>query len=307
VAARRDPIREWRDGFARGMHSIDFEPAPEVPFHASVVPILHGVRTRLSAGFTFRDDELVKDGGGDSFSLVLSRSKNLEVAQLGHEVRLGHGDATLLHVGETGHVGSNADFEFVVQMIPYAEVVARGACLDGAVAQRLPAQTEALQLLRSCVHSLERRKLPLSEEASEVAHRHIVDLAALAFSSHARLGESGLSAVASARLDTAIEHIATRFHEPGLTAAAVAQRQGISPRYLQRLLETSGTSFTQRVTELRLQRAFMLLNEASGDAGLIIDIALQAGFSDISQFNRLFRARFGDTPSAVRARRRAQE
>jgi hypothetical protein len=46
VAARRDPIREWRDGFARGMHSIDFAPAPDVPFHASVVPILHGVRTR---------------------------------------------------------------------------------------------------------------------------------------------------------------------------------------------------------------------------------------------------------------------
>jgi AraC-like DNA-binding protein len=307
VAARRDPIREWRDGFARGMHSIDFEPAPEVPFHASVVPILHGVRTALSAGFTFRDEELVKDRGGDSFSLVLSRSKVLEVAQLGHEVRLGHGDATLLHVGETGHVGSNADFEFIVQMIPYAEVAARGACLDGAVARRLPAQTEALQLLRSCVHSLERRKLPLSEQASEVAHRHIVDLAALAFTSHARLGETGLSAVASARLDAAIEHIATRFQEPGLTAAAVALSQGVSPRYLQRLLETSGTTFTQRVTELRLQRAFTLLNEASDGAGRIVDVALAAGFSDISQFNRLFRARFGDTPSAVRAHRRAKE
>jgi AraC-like DNA-binding protein len=33
----------------------------------------------------------------------------------------------------------------------------------------------------------------------------------------------------------------------------------------------------------------------------ICDIALQAGFSDISHFNRLFRARFGDTPSGVRA------
>jgi hypothetical protein len=36
---------------------------------------------------------------------------------------------------------------------------------------------------------------------------------------------------------------------------------------------------------------------APADAGRIV--ALQAGFSDISQFNRLFRARFGDTPSAV--------
>ena len=32
----------------------------------------------------------------------------------------------------------------------------------------------------------------------------------------------------------------------------------------------------------------------------ICDIALQAGFSDISHFNRLFRSRFGGTPSDVR-------
>ncbi|MBP0112132.1 protein of unknown function [Bradyrhizobium vignae] len=32
------------------------------------------------------------------------------------------------------------------------------------------------------------------------------------------------------------------------------------------------------------------------------DIALVAGFSDVSYFNRLFRARFGDTPREVRRR-----
>jgi AraC-like DNA-binding protein len=31
---------------------------------------------------------------------------------------------------------------------------------------------------------------------------------------------------------------------------------------------------------------------------------LQAGFSDISHFNRLFRSRFGDTPKGVRAQAR---
>ena len=62
----------------------------------------------------------------------------------------------------------------------------------------------------------------------------------------------------------------------------------------------SGTSFTERVTELRLQRAYTLLTEASESKSRISDIALQAGFSDISHFNRLFRSRFGDTPKGVR-------
>jgi len=56
------------------MHSIDFKPVPGAPFHASVTPILHGVRTALSPGFTFRDNELVRDTGAAAFSLVLSRS-----------------------------------------------------------------------------------------------------------------------------------------------------------------------------------------------------------------------------------------
>jgi hypothetical protein len=76
----------------------------------------------------------------------------------------------------------------------------------------------------------------------------------------------------------------------------VARSQGISPRYLQRLLETAETSFTERVNELRLQRALALLLEAG-----------KRRISDISHFNRLFRARFGDTPSGVRAQRQTLE
>jgi AraC-like DNA-binding protein len=47
---------------------------------------------------------------------------------------------------------------------------------------------------------------------------------------------------------------------------------------------------------------FTLLTRAHDDERRICDIALQAGFSDISHFNRLFRARFGDTPKDARAR-----
>jgi Helix-turn-helix domain len=55
--------------------------------------------------------------------------------------------------------------------------------------------------------------------------------------------------------------------------------QGISPRYLQRLFEKSGTSFTAHTNELRLQRAFTLLTGARDDERRICDIALQTGFS----------------------------
>jgi len=58
------------------------------------------------------------------------------------------------------------------------------------------------------------------------------------------------------------------------------------------------------VNELRLQQALKLLSESGGGAQRISDIALQVGFSDVSHFNRLFRARFGDSPRNVRFARR---
>jgi AraC-like DNA-binding protein len=65
-------------------------------------------------------------------------------------------------------------------------------------------------------------------------------------------------------------------------------------------LEGAGTSFTDHVNELRLQQAFALLTEPRGRRRRISDIAMEAGFSDVSYFNQLFRARFGNTPSGVR-------
>src|SRR5207237_792230 len=175
---------------------------------------------------------------------------------------------------------------------------------DDTVMQRLPWRSEVLQLLRAYVRSLERGRLGGWMEGRETIRRHIFDLVALAISSQGAMGESSVSAVCAARLAAILDHIAAHFHEPELSLAAVAEAQGISPRYLHHLIETTGKSYTQHVNELRLQKAFTLLSQARGRERRISDIALEAGFSDLSHFNRLFRSRFGDTPSGVRGRPR---
>ena len=129
---------------------------------------------------------------------------------------------------------------------------------------------------------------------------HIHDLIALAFGARGDTKEQGLGALAAARLAAVLGDIETGFAQPDLVAEKVARRHGISSRYLRHLLEASGKSFKARVNELRLQRAFALLIERGGGKRRITEVALEAGFSDISHFNRLFRARFGDTPTGVR-------
>jgi AraC-like DNA-binding protein len=306
VVAQLDPIRVWREEYARRWLKIDFEPLSDAPFHASFEPILVGmriVRAAFSPGVTFRDEEMVKDGD-DAFGLMIAQSGDLEITHQGRDLRLGHGDAALLHVRATGSVGSRQNFGYISVLIPEPEFATRGARPGDALMHHLPRRSEVLQLLRGYLRSLERSRFSGSAEGRDTIRRHIIDLAALALTPHGAVGESGLSAVVAARLSSALDHIAACFQNPELGVAAVAHSQGISQRYLQRLMETSGTSFTARVTELRLQRAFALLGEPG--PGRISDIALEAGFSDISHFNRLFRARFGDTPGGVRAQAAAR-
>jgi hypothetical protein len=98
MAMQRDPVREWREQYARWCLDVDFEPSPSAAFYASVKPIfpeLHITQAALSPGFLFRDDDLIRDGN-DSFEFIVAQSGKLNVTQQGRDIRLGTGDATIM-------------------------------------------------------------------------------------------------------------------------------------------------------------------------------------------------------------------
>ena len=305
MAAKVDAIKAWREDVGRRFLRLDFKPYGDTPFHASTVALpiqgLRVVQRAMSPGMTFRDTELINDGNDafrDPDCAVLRRGGlPARVAAVAWPWRC-YGPPCR----HPGSVGGARAFRVTSILCPRAELTERGVRPETTLGRRVPASSEALRLLRSYLRSLEGAKPADWPEASDLACRHILDLSALALEEFGRVGESELGAVAAARLAMALKHIAACFTEPGLSVEAVAGRQQVSARYLQRLLEQSGTSFTSHITELRLQKALALLTEPN--SGRIVDVALKAGFNDVSHFNRLFRARFGDTPSGVRARGR---
>ena len=108
--------------------------------------------------------------------------------------------------------------------------------------------------------------------------------------------------VRTARLQTVLDRLAHDAAEPGLDPARLAERLGLSVRYLHRLLEPTGRSFSEHLLACRLERAAAMLRDPDLGHLRIGIIATKAGFSDISHFNRSFRHAFGDTPYGVRVR-----
>jgi AraC-like DNA-binding protein len=118
-----------------------------------------------------------------------------------------------------------------------------------------------------------------------------------------RRGVSG--GLRAARLNAIKADILAHLGTRGLSLDAVAKRQSISPIYVRKLFDSEDTSFTQFVLGERLARAHRLLSDPRLGDRTIAALALEAGFGDLSYFNRAFRRRYGAAPSDVRAAARS--
>jgi AraC family transcriptional regulator len=102
---------------------------------------------------------------------------------------------------------------------------------------------------------------------------------------------------AEARVTRAVRMI-DRHPDAALSLARLAREAGLSPYYFLRTFERlTGITPHQYVRRARLREAAMRLVTRSWN---VLDIALDSGFGDVSNFNRAFRTEFGVTPRVFR-------
>jgi AraC family transcriptional regulator len=93
--------------------------------------------------------------------------------------------------------------------------------------------------------------------------------------------------------------------EPGLSLTELASEVGMSPfHFLRMFRQIVGMTPYQFILHTRLHRAAVRLRRSQE---AVSSIALEAGFGDLSTFNRRFRRVMGLSPSAYRARKSPPE
>ncbi|MHA7243783.1 helix-turn-helix transcriptional regulator [Paeniglutamicibacter antarcticus] len=85
-----------------------------------------------------------------------------------------------------------------------------------------------------------------------------------------------------------------------MCAAAVAAAVGISERHLSRIFAEAGESLGSDFRERRLQLATEILTGPAHGSMPVGRISRELGFASQSCFPRVFKARFGITPLALR-------
>jgi len=254
-----------------------------------------------------RTPHAVKSDGNDAFVFVLNRHPSrMLLAQNGQEVLLKPLGAGLVTNAEPGEFLGDPHNAWNALTLPSARLRELVPHPEDHLAMPLDPNNASLLLLRQYVDIVAAFDGVENEPAlADYIGRTVSDLIALILSANGRATETALMrGLRLARVETILADIRAGFADPKYSPSSVAMKLGVSVRYVQDLLHETGVSFTERVMELRLQKARQMLE--CGDHGNrpITDIAFAAGFGDISHFNRCFRGRFGASPTQYRVRKK---
>jgi AraC-like DNA-binding protein len=99
----------------------------------------------------------------------------------------------------------------------------------------------------------------------------------------------------------ALHDLVASLGDTDLSLTVLAARHRCTPRYVQRLFDDAGETFTDYVLSQRLARAHRMLSNPLRAGEKIASVAYDVGFNDLSHFNRAFRRRYGETQSEVRS------
>jgi AraC family transcriptional activator of tynA and feaB len=97
-----------------------------------------------------------------------------------------------------------------------------------------------------------------------------------------------------------LDYIDRHTDDPELGAATLATKFHCSPRYVHKLFSTTGRSVGEHINAKRILACTRNLLDHAHRRATIAEIAFNAGFRDISHFNRLFKRSNGLAPREFR-------
>lgn len=232
--------------------------------------------------------------------LAINRGGAVAVEQNGRRVVIGPSDFVVIATRLPLSYASAFAQDFAAVVVPEALVAGNLGSPDRLAGAILPGDTAEAQLLAAYLFTC---AFPVDPAMKALIGRHLADLAVAALARALRLDDlTEARGIRAARLGEIRRIIEERLDEPMLNAVRVARQIGVTDRYVQKLFEEAGTTFSAHMLERRLLRARQRLADPAHAGRTIQDIAWASGFSNASHFNRAFRRRFGETPTSVRGR-----
>ncbi len=271
--------------------------APRVDLVNRTMP---GLRI-LTASYTSVLREGVRQEG-DLLYLCMTLSGTTVGSRRGHEMVLSDGDAVLMTSEEaTWTMSSPSSVKIAGIRVPRSVIAPLVPKLENVTMRRITKDTSGLRLLRKYLDVVADDEALAASASQRLIVGHFYDLVALALgaSSDAKALAADRT-VGAVRLAAIKADILANLDDGKLNATAVATRHRLTVRYMHKLFESDGITYSEFVLGERLARAYCLLTNPLHSGRAISTIAFELGFNDLSYFNRTFRRQYSATPSEIR-------
>jgi AraC-like DNA-binding protein len=292
--------------FARLGYRYQMNRLPDVPFTAdltlNMLPGLLMMAGRLHGSCNERSRAHVEDGT-DDVALIVNVKGAHRITQGKHELVLGDGEAVFLSCSDACSFTHKPPGDLLGLRFPKAAFAPLVNGVQDRTMQRIPSNAQALRFLTNYIGLAWDEQTTASRELQHLMAGHVYDLMAVMIGATRDAAQAAEGrGLRAARLHAIKQDVAANLGRCDLSVAQLAERHGCTPRLIQRLFEMEGTTLTDYLLAQRLARAHRMLTDPRRAAEKISTIAFDAGFGDLSYFNRVFRRQYGETPSAARGR-----
>jgi AraC-like DNA-binding protein len=304
---KRDRIEAAREIIGRSLMKMQFELRPDVPFKVDMVfralPDFALASGICSAMDCLRTPELIES---NDLILTVALSGGCILHVRGEAIPIGGNTAALTRTADVCRCEIQSTSDLINFRFPFDKIAPQIADLDAATMRPIPVNTEALRLLVHYATLLKAEDMAAAPEVQSLVASHLQDLAVLAIGATRDAAVvAGSRGVPAARLRAIKADVVKNLTDRQLSIDTVAQRHGITPRYVSMLFDGDATTFSEYVLVQRLNRAHRMLTDPRFSHRTVSSVAFDVGFGDLSYFNRAFRRLYGATPSDVRANSRS--
>lgn len=222
--------------------------------------------------------------------------------QQGHDVVVEPGSLVLLNQTSPYKASTNACYHAFSVSIPKKLLLQRAPRIGAFYKIENVIASPRGQLLSGFMKHLSEGIAKWSETEIAALREHLLDLIILLMvndKSDAVSPEE--SSIKAAHRERAIAHIQYRHSDPQLTPKSIAAACGISVGYLHKIFHAADLRVEHLLYEQRLQTCRSMLLSAAHRGQSVQQIAFKSGFNHPSHFSRLFKQRYGMSPSEFRA------
>ncbi|WP_183796836.1 acetamidase/formamidase family protein [Paraburkholderia fungorum] len=239
--------------------------------------------------------------GGESVLLVLHLDGAATLDTAGRRQPLALNDLVYLPSHEDASLVFATDFRAFVVRVPRAAIKGRLLAPSLTSAGRIAGDSGVGHVFSGFLASLAESLDTLPADELRPLELVLVEFLVALLAAHQREAPTSVLTSSQAAIFSRVcRSIDARLGDPKLSLALLAAEERVSQRYLQKLFETAGQSFSTYLRLRRLERCRVELVDPQYEKTSISDICFRWGFNDPAHFSRAFREQYHTSPRAFR-------